>query len=76
MLLLSLNELSKGMFGENLKRIRAQRGMTQREVAALAQIHYRHVQDMEAGLKIPSVAIAVRLHRALKCKLTDLTKGL
>lgn len=64
------------MFGENLKRMRAKSGMTQREVASLAQIHYRYVQDMEAGLKIPSVAIAVRLHRALKCKLTDLTKGL
>jgi len=65
-----------GMFGDNLKRIRAQRGMTQRQVASLAQIHYRYVQDMEAGLKIPSVSIAVRLHRALKCKLTDLTKGM
>jgi len=64
------------MFGENLKHIRALRGMTQREVAALAEIHYRHVQDIEACLKIPSVAIAVRLHKALKCKLTDLTKGM
>lgn len=63
-------------FGKNLKRIRAQRGLTQREVSELAQIHKRYVQDMEACLKIPSVVIAVRLQRALKCELTDLTKGL
>jgi len=64
------------MFGENLKRIRAQRRLTQREVSELAHIHKRYVQDMEACLKTPSVVIALRLQRALKCKWEDLTKGM
>jgi len=64
------------MFGENLKRIRAQRGMTQREVSQLALIHKRYVQDLEANLKIPSVVIAIRLQRALNCEWRDLTRGL
>jgi len=64
------------MFGQNLKRIRAERGMTQRQLAQLALIHYRYVQDLEACLKIPSVVIAIRLQRALNCEWRDLTRGM
>jgi transcriptional regulator with XRE-family HTH domain len=64
------------MFGDNLKRIRAKRGLTQRELAVLALIHKRYVQDLEANLKIPSVVIAIRLQRALNCEWRDLTKGM
>lgn len=66
----------KPMFGENLKRIRAKRGLTQRELAQLALIHKRYVQDLEACLKIPSVVIAIRLQRAWDCEWEDLAKGL
>jgi DNA-binding XRE family transcriptional regulator len=71
-----LAHISSSMFGDNLKRIRAQRGLTQREVALLALIHKRYVQDMEANLKIPSVVIAIRLQRALNCEWRDLTRGM
>jgi len=64
------------MFGDNLKRLRAKSGLTQRELAVLALIHYRYVQDLEANLKIPSVVIAIRLQRALNCEWRDLTKGM
>ena len=69
-------DVSLGMFGENLKRIRAERGFTQRQLAQLALIHYRYVQDLEANLKIPSVVIAIRLQRALDCEWRDLTRGM
>ena len=76
-IVLTINkQVDQGMFGENLKRIRAQRGLTQREVAQLALIHKRYVQDIEACLKIPSVVIAIRLQRALNCEWRDLTRGL
>ena len=64
------------MFGKNLKRMRAQRGMTQKQVSELAQIHKRYVQDLEAGLKTPSITVVARIRKALKCEGTDLTKGL
>ncbi len=64
------------MFGENLRRIRAQRGMTQKQVAELAQIHKRYVQDLEACLKTPSIVVVARIKKALKCDWTDLTRGL
>jgi len=69
-------DVSLSMFGNNLKRIRAQRGMTQGQVSELAKIHKRYYQDLEACLKTPSVAIAARLQRALQCDWPDLTKGL
>ncbi len=64
------------MFGNNLRRIRAQRGMTQVKVAELAGIHRRYYQDLEACSKTPSVTIAARLQRALKADWFDLTKDL
>ncbi|MBE2203760.1 MAG: helix-turn-helix transcriptional regulator [Chthoniobacterales bacterium] len=50
--------------------------MTQAKVSELARLHTRYYQDVEACRKTPSVAIAARLQRALKCDWTDLTKGL
>lgn len=63
------------MFGKNLKRIRLKRGMTQLELAEQAKIYKRHYQDVEACRKIPSVAMAARLRKALKCEWTDLMRG-
>jgi transcriptional regulator with XRE-family HTH domain len=71
-----IREIPLGMFGKNLKRIRAQRDMTQAKVSELAGIHKRYYQDVEACVKVPSVAIAARLRKALKCDWTDLTRGL
>ncbi len=64
------------MFGENLKRIRAEKCMTQIKVATLAGIHKRYYQSMEAGSKHPSILIAARLQKAFECEWTDLTRGL
>ena len=63
------------MFGKNLKRIRLKRGMTQLELAGQAKIYKRHYQDVEACRKIPSVVMAARLRKALKCEWTDLMRG-
>jgi len=63
------------MFGKNLKRIRLKREMTQLELAEQAKIYKRHYQDVEACRKIPSVAMAARLRKALKCEWTDLMRG-
>ena len=50
--------------------------MTQKQVAELAQIHKRYVQDLEACLKTPSIVVVARIKKALKCDWTDLTRGL
>lgn len=65
-----------GMFGNNLKRLRLKNDLTQREVAEGAEIHRRYYQDLEACVKIPSVAIAARLRKVFGCEWEELTKGL
>lgn len=64
------------MFGQNLKRLRLKCQLTQAQVAESAQIHKRYYQDLEACLKIPSVVIAARLRKALRCEWGELTQGI
>ena len=64
------------MFGKNIKRLRTQRGMTQAAVADLVGIHKRYYQDVEACRKIPSVLIAHRMRKALKCEWSEMTRGM
>ena len=64
------------MFGENVKRIRKEKDMTQVEVAGLAKIHKRYYQDIEWCRRTPSVVIAAKLRKALDCDWTDLTRDM
>jgi len=64
------------MFGENVRRLRSEKGLTQAKVAEMAGVHKRYYQDIEACRKIPSVLIAARLRMALNCDWTDLMRGL
>lgn len=63
------------MFGENVRRIRAEKGLTQAKLAEMAGVHKRYYQDVEACKKTPSVVIAARMQKALKCDWKDLTRG-
>jgi transcriptional regulator with XRE-family HTH domain len=54
-------------FGGNVRRERIAKGITQEELAELADLHLRSVQKIEAGeinLLLPTIG---RLKRALKC---------
>jgi len=70
-----LNELYKLMFGDNIRRLRAAKELTQGKLAELASIHKRYYQDLEACNKIPSVTVASRIQKALRCDWTDLMRG-
>lgn len=59
----------------NLKRIRESRGLTQSQLAKLADIDVRAVQDYEQGksdINKASVIRVYRLAKALKCKIEDI----
>jgi len=72
---ISFHELEKIMFGKNIRRLRAAKGLTQGKLAELADIHKRYYQDLEACRKTPSVTVAARIQRALKCDWADLLRG-
>ena len=50
----------------NLKQARANAGLTQVQVAAAAGISTRYYQNLEAGESAPTVAIALRIAKALE----------
>ncbi|PTX98219.1 XRE family transcriptional regulator [Spartobacteria bacterium LR76] len=62
-------------FGKNVNRLRTENGLTQEQLAERADMSRRFLQEVEKGEKIPTVKIAARLRRALKCTWDDLLKG-
>ena len=52
--------------GDMLKRRRREAGLTQRELAALADVPQPNIAAYENGRRVPSTATAARLERALR----------
>lgn len=56
----------------NLKSIRTRLGMSQQDLANLAGVTRQSISGVESGQYAPSVAITLRLAKALGCKVEDL----
>jgi transcriptional regulator with XRE-family HTH domain len=54
-------------FGSNVRRLRAQRDMTQEKLAELADLNIRTVQKIEAGQTNILITTAARIQKALAC---------
>jgi transcriptional regulator with XRE-family HTH domain len=63
-------------FGENLRRAREARGLTQEELAHLAGIHRTEVGLLERAGREPRLATLVKLATALGVPLGDLFEGI
>jgi transcriptional regulator with XRE-family HTH domain len=55
------------VFGDNVRRERCARGLTQDKLAELAEISTRNLQKVEAGELNILFTTIVRIHLALKC---------
>ena len=64
------------IFGRNLSRLRAEAGLTQEKLCELAEIDRSFLQRIEAGNSQPTVAVAARLRKALRCSWDELMKGI
>jgi XRE family transcriptional regulator, regulator of sulfur utilization len=53
-------------FGKRVKSYRRKRGLTQEELARLAQIDSKYIGSIERGERAPSFEVAERLSKALK----------
>ncbi len=64
-------------FGPNLKRTRLASGMSQGRLALAAGLlgGQPAIARYEAAIVVPSLAVAIRMSRALGCTLDDLTEG-
>ena len=59
-------------FGQNLCRLRTVAKFTQESLAEKADLSRRYIQEIEAGIKNPTVNTVVRLRKALQCSWDDL----
>ena len=57
--------LPRHAFGQNVSRLRGERGLTQEDLAELAEIDRRYVQRIEAGTANPGIDVIVRIKNAL-----------
>jgi transcriptional regulator with XRE-family HTH domain len=70
------NDKLDKVIGENLRRARRKRGLTQQELAALVHIAYQQIQKYEDGLAQIPLAMAYRLVSHLDIAADTLFAGL
>jgi transcriptional regulator with XRE-family HTH domain len=56
------------LLSRNLRRLRAGAGLTQEQLAEKAEITTRYLQQLEAAEFGASLAVLIRLRRALACR--------
>lgn len=60
--------------GENIKKLRDERKLTQEQLADALKTSQTIVKDWERGLKVPSLALAVSIAEFFHVKVDDLLK--
>lgn len=61
-------------FGQNLRRLRAERGLSQEELAYRAGVDTSYVSQMENGRRNPSLLVMAALAGVLQTSLADLLR--
>ena len=62
----------KGKLGENVRRWRKERGLSQEELAHRAGLHPTYVSGVERGVRNPTITVLDKLAKALKVEPADL----
>jgi|GEM_PF-625151 len=60
------------IFGTALRRIRTQRGITQKELGAVTGMSHTFIGEMERGLKAPNLNAVIALAQALNAGVDEL----
>lgn len=68
--------LPRKIFGQNVCRLRTEKGMTQEDLCERAEIDRSYLQRIENGTSNPTIEVAHRLKQALKCEWADIFFGL
>ncbi|MDM8520924.1 helix-turn-helix transcriptional regulator [Anaerolineales bacterium HSG6] len=59
-------------FGEKVKKLRIERGLTLRKMGEATGLHWGHISKIEKGQRIPSVLIALKIARFFEVTVDDL----
>ncbi len=60
--------------GENLRRLRMDRELSQERLADLVNVHWTQVSRLERGALNPSLRSLIRLAKGLDCRLEELVE--
>lgn len=63
------------VLGDRLRKLRAERSLTQEDLAERAQLAREYLSKVESGHRNPSLDVIARLARALDVGLEDLFRG-
>lgn len=66
---------SLASFGQNVRKVRASSGLTQRHVAAIAHLDPTYISGIERGVRNPSLLSMTRLAKALRVSVAELCEG-
>ena len=72
----SVRQPPRALLGKNVNRLRMERGLTQDELAELAEIDRRYVERIEAGTANPGIDVICRLRQALQVSWDEMLRGL
>jgi len=72
-MMLNMNEQSKKL-GENLKRIRIEKGMSQADICRELEVDKGYISNIEAGKQNPTLVTLARLAKALNVSVDELLK--
>ena len=62
-------------FGRTISRFREALGLSQEEFAERADIHRTYVSQLERGIKSPTLAVLIKIARALEIDLSVLVQA-
>jgi transcriptional regulator with XRE-family HTH domain len=68
-------QISQPEFGQRLRRLRTQRGLSQRDLAVDA-VNPSYISLLESGARVPTLDVVVHLARVLGVELTELAREL
>jgi len=71
-----MSKSTAARFADNLKRVRAESGLSQTELAKAAGISHSEIYRLEAGTREPRLGTLLKLGRALGVDGADLLEGL
>lgn len=59
-------------FGEHLKKLRKQKGLSQEQLAELSGLHRTYIGGLERGERNPTLLTLIKLSRSIKVELVRL----
>jgi len=60
---------------KNIQRIRREKGLSQEEVAHLAEIHQTYLSGVETGKRNPSILVVERIAKALSVDISEIFRA-